>query len=464
MTIESTGTVPAPEVDRRRVAELTAKQREVFAERTPNSGAYFERARKVMPKGVPSSFQENDPWPVYIERGKGAQVWDVDGNEYIDFHNGFGVMCIGHANPHVVEAVQRRVELGTHFAAPTEGSIDVAEELCRRFGLPQWRFTNSGTESTMDAIHIARGATGRDMILKIEGSYHGHHDAVMVSVYPELGELGDREDPVSVPYGAGYPRAITELTRSVPFNDAQALASALKRFEGKVAALIMEPAMMNINIVPPVPGSLEEVRRLTAEHGVVLIFDEVKTGATISPGGATKRFGVTPDIVTLAKASCGGLPGGSIGMTAELAAVVADGTVHQYGTFNGNPLVMAAAHATLTEVLTDAAYEQLESTNDRLRRGCDEIIARHGLPCYTEGIGAKGCVVFASEPLREYRDYLTKVDDDLSTLAWLYHMNHGIFMTPGVEEEWTLSIAHTEEHVQRYLDAFEAFASDLMGN
>ena len=151
-------------------------------------------------------------------------MWDVDGNEYIDFHNGFGVMCIGHANPQVAEAVKRRVELGTHFAAPTEGSIGVAEELRRRFGLPQWRFTNSGTESTMDAIHIARGATGRDMILKIEGSYHGHHDAVMVSVYPALEELGDRDDPVSVPYGAGYPRAITELTRSVPFNDAQALA------------------------------------------------------------------------------------------------------------------------------------------------------------------------------------------------------------------------------------------------
>jgi glutamate-1-semialdehyde 2,1-aminomutase len=464
MTIESTGTAPAPEIDRRRVAELTEQQREVFVARTPKSGAYFERARKVMPKGVPSSFQENDPWPVYIERGRGAQVWDVDGNEYIDFHNGFGVMCIGHANPQVVEAVKRRVELGTHFAAPTEGSIGVAEELRRRFRLPQWRFTNSGTESTMDAIHVARGATGRDTILKIEGSYHGHHDAVMVSVYPALEELGDRDDPVSVPYGAGYPRAITELTRSVPFNDAQALASVLDRLKGQVAALIMEPAMMNINIVPPVDGYLAEVRRLTAEHGVILIFDEVKTGATISPGGATQRFGVTPDIVTLAKASCGGLPGGAIGMTEELAAVIADGTVHQYGTFNGNPLVMAAAHATLTEVLTDAAYEQLESTNDRLRRGCDEIIARRGLPCYTEGIGAKGCVIFASEPVREYRDYLTKVDDDLSTLAWLYHMNHGIFMTPGVEEEWTLSIAHTDEHLQRYLDAFEAFASDLMGN
>ena len=464
MTVHGPGVVPAPEIDRRRVAELTERERNRFAERTPRSGEHYERARKVMPKGVPSSFQENDPWPVYIERGTGAQVWDVDGNEYVDFHNGFGVMCVGHANPRIVEAVSRRVEQGTHFAAPTEGSINVAEELRRRFGLPQWRFTNSGTESTMDAVHIARGATGRDMLLKIEGSYHGHHDAVMVSVYPSLEELGERDDPVSVPYGAGYPRAITELTRSVPFTDAQALAHVLDRFEGKVAALIMEPAMMNINIVPPVEGYLEEVRRVTEGHGVKLIFDEVKTGVTISPGGATRRFGVQPDMITLAKASCGGLPGGAIGMTDELAAIVADGTVHQYGTFNGNPLVMAAAQAALTEVLTDDAYRGLEQTNDRLRSGCDAIIERYGLPCYTEALGAKGCVVFASDLLREYRDYLTKVDGDLSTLAWLYHMNHGIFMTPGVEEEWTLSIAHTDEHVQRYLDAFEAFASDLMGD
>jgi glutamate-1-semialdehyde 2,1-aminomutase len=221
--------------------------------------------------------------------------------------------------------------------------------------------------------------------------------------------------------------------------------------------------MMNINIIPPVEGYLEEVRRLTAEHGVVLIFDEVKTGATISSGGAIERFGVTPDIITLAKAICGGLPGGAIGMTDELAKLVADGTVHQYGTFNGNPLVMEAARATLIDVLVPEAYERLERTNERLLRGCDEIIQRYGLPCYTQGIGAKGCVVFSSEPLREYRDYLTKVDGDLSTLAWLHHMNHGIFMTPGVEEEWTLSLAHTEQHVQLYLDAFEAFARALSG-
>jgi glutamate-1-semialdehyde 2,1-aminomutase len=456
-----TPTTGAFAIDRSRIAALKEREMAKLAERTPASKERYERAVKVMPKGVPSSFQENDPWPVYVERGAGTSVWDVDGNEYIDFHNGFGVMCIGHANPTVGAAVKARVDLGTHFAAPTDGSIVVAEELTRRFGLPQWRFTNSGTESTMAAVHLARGATGRDVMLKIEGSYHGHHDAVMVSVYPSLDEIGDRDNPHSVPYGDGYPGALSELTHVVPFNDAQALESALTRLEGRVAGLIMEPAMMNINVIPPVAGYLERVRELTAEHGVKLIFDEVKTGATISYGGATQRFGVTPDMVTLAKAICGGYPGGAIGMTEEVAELVATGKVHQYGTFNGNPLVMAASVATLTEVLTEDAYPQLEDTNEKLKAGCQEIIDRYGLPAYTEGMGAKGCVIFAPEPLREYRDYLTKVDDELATLAWLYHMNHGIFMTPGVEEEWTLSLAHSDQDLERYVGAFEAFAKDV---
>lgn len=449
------------EIDRRRIAALTESENEKFRNRTGASAETYKRALEVMPNGVPSSFQTNDPWPVYLERGKGSRVWDVDGNEYADFHNGFGVMCIGHANPTVGAAVKARVDEGTHFAAPTDGSIEVATELARRFGLPQWRFTNSGTESTMDAVHIARGATGRDLILKIEGSYHGHHDSVMVSVYPPLDALGARDEPVSVPEGGGLPKALTDLTRAVPFNDPEALESVLGKIGDQVAGLIMEPAMMNINIIPPREGYLERVRELTSEHGVKLIFDEVKTGATISAGGATARFGVLPDMITLAKASCGGYPGGAIGLTEELAAIVADGTVSQYGTFNGNPLVMAAAEATLTQVLTDDVYERFEATNNKLLTGCQEIVDRYGLPAYTEGLGAKGCVVFSAERLYEYRDYLTKVDDELSRLAWLYHMNHGIFMTPGTEEEWTLSIEHSDEDLQRYLDAFEAFASDV---
>ena len=430
----------AASIDRDRVAALTERQRATFRERTAASSRMFERAAEVMPGGVPSQFQAGDPWPVYVERGEGARVWDVDGNEYLDFHNGFGVMCVGHANPVIAAAVKAQMDLGTHFAAPTEGSITVAAELKRRWGLPHWRFTNSGTESTMDAIHLARAASGEDVIIKIEGTYHGHHDAVMVSVKPPAELMGDRAHPASVAYGLGYPEAMVELTRVVPFNDADALERLLDELEGKVAGVILEPAMMNVNIVPPVAGYLERVRELTSAHGVTLIFDEVKTGAAVAAGGATELYGVTPDVVCLAKAICGGLPGGAIGVTDELAALMADGRVRQQGTFNGNPLVMAAAEATLTEVLTDAAYTKLHAANKSLMAGCERVIAEYGLPAHTVGMGSKGCVVFSAEPVREYRDYLTKIHHDLSDLAWLYHMNAGIFMTPGRDEEWTLSV------------------------
>jgi glutamate-1-semialdehyde 2,1-aminomutase len=455
-----TATTPATTgIDRDRVAALTARERERLVARTQRSGEYFARAKAVMPAGVPSSFQRSDPWPVYVARGRGAHVWDVDGTEYIDFHNGFGVMCVGHANERIAAAVKAQMDEGTHFAAPTEGSIVVAEELRRRWGLAHWRFTNSGTESTMDAVHLARAVTGRDTIVKIEGSYHGHHDTVMVSVKPPAELMGPREDPVSVPYGLGYPATTPAQTRVVPFNDAPALERALAA--GDVAGVILEPAMMNVNIVLPVAGYLERVRALTEARGVPLIFDEVKTGAAIAAGGATELFGVTPDVVCLAKAICGGLPGGAIGMTEALAELIDDGRVRQQGTFNGNPLTMAAARATLIDVLTPAAYAQLHTANEALMAGCERIIAEHGLPAHTVGMGSKGCVTFAPEPVREYRDYLTKIDHELSDLAWLYHMNHGIFMTPGRDEEWTLSVAHSDAHLARYLEAFEAFARDV---
>ncbi len=458
MTVETGG---GAAIDRGRVEELTERQMRVFAERTPRSKEYFERAKNVMPAGVPSSFQSIEPWPTYIAYGRGSHVWDVDGAEYVDFHNGFGVMCVGHANPTVVASVHEQAGLGTHFAAPTEGSIAVAEELRSRFGLPQWRFTNSGTESTMDAIHFARAATGRDVILKIEGSYNGHHDAVMVSTYPGLEELEASAESKGIPFGDGYPEALTDLTRVVPFNDVGALERVLNRLEGQVAGMIIEPVMMNINIIPPREGYLERVRELTTAHGAKLIFDEVKTGATIAAGGATERYGVSPDLITLAKACFGGFPGGAVGMTEDIGELIAEDKVHQYGTFNGNPLVMEAARATLLDVLVPEAYERLERTNAALLEGCDDVIERHGLPCYTEGMAAKGCVIFSREGLSNYRDYLTKVDEELSTLAWLYNMNRGIFMTPGAEEEWTLSVATDDTDVKQFVGAFEEFARDV---
>jgi glutamate-1-semialdehyde 2,1-aminomutase len=301
------------------------------------------------------------------------------------------------------------------------------------------------------------------VIVKIEGTYHGHHDTVMVSVKPPADQMGDRSRPNSLPYGLGYAPGTAEYTRVVPFNDADALDGLLTELDGQVAGVIMEPAMMNINIVPPVDGYLDRVREITRAHGVILIFDEVKTGAAVAAGGATELFGVTPDVVCLAKAICGGLPGGAIGMTDELAALIESNAVRQQGTFNGNPLVMAAAQATLIDVLTPAAYAQLRAANEKLMAGCDRVIAEYGLPAHTVGLGSKGCVVMSSEPVREYRDYLTNIHHDLTNLAWLYHMNHGIFMTPGEDEEWTLSVLHTDADLQRYVDVFETFARDVTG-
>jgi glutamate-1-semialdehyde 2,1-aminomutase len=264
-----------------------------------------------------------------------------------------------------------------------------------------------------------------------------------------------------VPYGLGYAPGTAEFTRAVPFNDADALAALLEELAGEVAGVILEPAMMNVNIVRPVPGYLEAARALTAEHGALLIFDEVKTGAAVAAGGATELFGVTPDLVCLAKAICGGLPGGAIGMTEPAAELVASGKVRQQGTFNGNPLVMAAAQATLLDVLTDEAYARLHRANETLMAGCERVISEYGLPAHTVGMGSKGCVVMSSEPVLEYRHYLTRIHHELTDLAWLYHMNRGIFMTPGQDEEWTLSVMHTDADLQAYVDAFEAFARDV---
>jgi glutamate-1-semialdehyde 2,1-aminomutase len=223
----------------------------------------------------------------------------------------------------------------------------------------------------------------------------------------------------------------------------------------------MEAAMMNLGVVLPEPGYLEAVRDITARHGIVLIFDEVKTGLCIAAGGATERFSVRPDMVTLAKALGGGLPSGAIGMTEQISKVVEDGTVYQVGTYNGNPLGMAATRANLLEVLTPEAYQHLDHLNERLLRGCEDVIARHSLPGYAVGVGSKGCVTFAPTKIIDYETFKYHQDAELAELAWLYNMNRGIFMTPGREEEWTLSVTHTDEAVDAYIKVFGEMAADL---
>ena len=316
----------------------------------------------------------------------------------------------------------------------------------------------------MDAIRIARGYTGRETILKIFGSYHGHHDAVMVSIGVEYDRIGDRENYASLPYGAGIPRAVAELTIAVPFNDAGAMERRIQRLESegrKPACVIMEAAMMNLGVVLPEAGYLEEVREITRRHGIVLIFDEVKTGLAIAAGGATERFGVKPDMVTLAKTLGGGLPAGAIGGTEEIMRVVEDGAVYQVGTYNGNPLGMAAARASLLEVLTPRAYRHLDELNDRLVSGCQAVVERYSLPGYAIGVGAKGCVTFSPTPVVDYETFKANQDVELTELAWLYNMNRGIFMTPGREEEWTLSVSHTNDVVDAYVLVLDELAREL---
>ncbi|MGQ0669023.1 MAG: aspartate aminotransferase family protein [Actinomycetota bacterium] len=449
------------ELDLERIDRLIEEEEAKLEVKHRRSVEYREEASRFLAGGVSSSWQTAPPHAVYVTHGKGSRIWDLDGNEYVDFHNGYGVMITGHAHPKVVEAVQKRIELGSHFAQPTEDAAIVAEALSERFGLPLWRFGNSGTEATLDAVRLMRAATGRDLIVKIEGTYHGHHDSLMVSVLPEPNLMGPRDHPASVPQTLGLPQAFADLVRVVPFNDLEVLERVLIENEGKVAGMIIEPAMMNCGVVLPEPGYLQGVRELTRKHGAMLAFDEVKTGCAVAYGGAVEAFGVTPDFVCLAKAIGGGLPCGAVGGTEEAMAQVVSGDVDQQGTFNGNPLTMAAARATLTEVLTRDAYEVFDEINRVLVDGCDAAIEKHRLGAYVTAIGAKGSVIYSPTPVREFRDSI-EIDERITYVAWLFQQNRGVFKSPWAKQEtWTTSVVHTTEDVQRYVDNFEELAAAI---
>ncbi len=448
----------------RTVDALVEEQERRFVARQPKSRALHARALSSLAGGVTSSWQITRPQPVFISRGEGSRIFDVDGNEYVDLHGGYGAGLAGHAHPAIVEAVTRQVRLGTHFAQPSEDAVVVAELLAGRFGLPLWRFTNSGTEATMDAVHLMRAVTGRDLVVKVEGCYHGHHDSVQVSVAPgEDEDLGAAGHPTGRASSTGIPDAITSLTLVATFNDLESVVRLLREHPRQVAGMIVEPIMMNAGIVHPVPGYLEGLRAVLHEHGALLCFDEVKTGLTVGPGGATRLLGVTPDVVCLAKSLGGGLVAGAVGATTELMGHVASGGYEMVGTFNGNPLSMAACRAVLEEVATDVGYERIAALRSRIDASLTASIERHGLPAHVVSVGAKGCVTFATSPVRNYRDFL-RVDDRYNHLHWLAQHNAGVFLPPwGKTEQWMLSVQHDDEDAEMFIDNFERFAAEVSG-
>lgn len=447
-------------VDRvRSLDSLIAEQEQIFLRRQPRSAELIEIAGAHLAGGATSNWQIAEPQAVWMSHGQGSKVYDVDGNEYVDMHGGYGAAIAGHAHPAIVAAVSDRVRRGTHFAQPTEDAIWIAGELARRFDVPLWRYANSGTEATMDAIHLARSVTGRDLIIKVEGCYHGHHDSVQVSVLPDADEVGPRDAPIPVPGNTGIPSAIRDLVVVVPFNDIEAVARALNRHPGQVAAMILEPVMMNAGIIGPDDGYLAALKELLHADGALLIYDEVKTGFTTGPGGITGRTGVVPDMVCLAKALGGGIAVAAIGGSAAVMSAIADGRYEQVGTFNGNPLAMAATRATLSAVLTTDNYAHLDALSCRLRDALDAVIADHGFGWHVVALGAKGCVTFRREPVREFRDFL-EIDARLGHLHWLMQHNGGVFLPPwGKVEQWLLSVQHTVDDVDRFARNFAAFAA-----
>ncbi len=441
-----------------RANEITAREMTLYSQRTVGSQRATERARKVLPAGVPSSFQAYDPHPIVVKHAAGSRMTDVDGNEYVDYDMGFGALFAGHMNPAVRRAVEAQLDDGTLYVTPCELDAEVAELLADRYDLPMWRPTNSGTESTMDAIRLARGATKREKLVKVEGGYHGHHDEVMISNKPPLDKAGPADAPHSVPQSAGITQGTIDDVIVVPYNDADALERVLKSRE--VAAFIVEPVMQNIGICLPDPGYLEAVREITARYGTLLIFDEVKTGITAGYGGATKHFGIQPDLVCLAKSIGGGFPVGAFGGKAEYMDLITTGEVLHLGTYNGNPLVMAAVKATLTEACTVETVDAAIARNVQMIDAVNEVIDRTGVPAHTIQFGAKGCVTWAERPIRNYRDYKATYFD-IAFSQWIYGINRGVMLPPGLDDQWLISVMHDEADTMRNAEVFEEFVVEL---
>jgi glutamate-1-semialdehyde 2,1-aminomutase len=424
------------------------------------SAEWFRRAVEVTPGGVSSpvrAFRAVGGQPFFVARGEGCRLWDVDGNAYIDYVLSWGPLIFGHARREIVEAVREAALHGTSFGAPTSAEVELAE-LVRQFvpSMEMLRFVNSGTEATMSAVRLARAFTGRDLILKFEGCYHGHGDSFLVRAGSGVATLG-------LPNSPGVPAALSQLTLTAPFNDLEAVREVFRIHGERVAAVILEPVVGNAGCIPPTNGYLPGLRALADEHGSLLIFDEVMTGFRVAPGGAQERFGVRADLTTLGKVIGGGLPVGAYGGRRDIMQQVAPaGPVYQAGTLSGNPLAMAAGLAQLRLLRETDPYDLLEQRTARLVRGLLAAADTHGVPASGGNLGSMWGVFFTEGPVRSFADAAAA---DIDLFRRFYHgcLQQGIFFAPSAFEAGFLSVAHDDEVIDETVERAAAALVAALG-
>ncbi len=413
----------------------------------------FEQAKALIPGGVNSpvrAFRSVEANPLFIREARGSRIVDVDNREYVDYVMSWGPMILGHAHPHVIEAIREAAGRGTSYGAPTEMEIVMAEMLTEAFpAMDMVRLVSSGTEAVMSAIRLARGFTGKNRIIKFEGCYHGHADSMLVKAGSGVATLG-------IPGSPGVPSSLAELTVTLPFNNIDAVQEAVDVQGGDLAAMIIEPVAGNMGVVPPRPGFLEGLRELTSRHGILLIFDEVITGFRLTYGGFQNLAGIAPDLTCLGKIIGGGLPVGAFGGRREIMEQLApSGPVYQAGTLSGNPVAMAAGIATL-HMLKDSfeAYDMLDRRTFHLCEAMRTLFEKKGIPCRLNRAGSMFTLFFTD---REVFDFASAAGSDTKLFARYFQgmLNHGISLAPSQFEAAFLSFAHTAEDVDKTLDACE---------
>jgi glutamate-1-semialdehyde 2,1-aminomutase len=419
--------------------------------------ALFEKAKQFIPWGVNSNFRYwGDEHTLVVKKGQGAYIWDADGNRYIDYRLGFGPIILGHAYPAVVERVVEAIREGTVFAWTTPVEIQVAERVVRMTGVDKVRLANSGTEATMHALRIARGYTGRERFIKFEGQYHGMHDYVMFSTAgTPVGALGSRRDPINVQTSSGIPEGIRQYVINLPFNDFERLEETVAARWHELAAILVEPLLGNAASVMPQPGWLEKLRELCDKYGIVLIFDEVKTGFRIANGGAQEYFGVKADLATYAKSMGNGFPVAAIGGKAEVMDVLGYGSVGHGGTYCGNVVAAAAADATLEILEQEPIIKTISEYGQLLMDGIDEILTRAEIPHFLTGPPPMFSILLGlDEEPKDFRDYC-QGDDELYERIAMNLIERGVMPDSDGREPWFLCFSHDEEVIADTLTAFE---------